>query len=41
MRKCLLFQPRGDFESYVNLRENNNMINELTIKWQVFEPTLH
>ena len=33
----LFFQPRGDFGSNVNLGENNNMINELIIKWRVFD----
>ena len=42
MQKCLdCLQPRDDFKSYVNLVENNNLINNLIIKWRVFEPTLH
>ena len=28
-------------QSYVNLSENNNLINGLIIKWRVFEPTLY
>ena len=37
----LFFQLIGDFGSYVNLGEKKNMINELIIKWRVFEPSLH
>ena len=42
MQKCLIFlSQETTFKSYVKLVENNNLINELIIKWQVFDPTLH
>ena len=35
------FLAKRQLKSYVNLAENNNLIKELIIKWQVFETTLH
>ena len=35
------FLAKRQRKSYVNLAENNNLTNELIIKWRVFEPTLH
>ena len=32
---------RRRFQSYVNLVENINLINESIMKWRIFEPTLH
>ena len=36
-------ETRRLYRSYVNLGENNNLINELStkIKWWIFEPMLH
>ena len=41
MQKCLVFSANRRVKSYVNPAENNKLINELIIKWRVFEPTLH
>ena len=41
MQKCLVFKARDDLNSYVSRAENNNLFNELIIKFRVFEPTLH